>query len=234
MDLDLWGARTVEEWNAGPAARRVRPVDLTILIRAATDARMEKVWKQLMKRRGGKYRDTAAVDREDADTRHGAALVALLDAVVRYAMLRGSTITVQEAKQRHRDTLDTMEALLCDLSDMASGGPTRNIIADKKDLSALRCAFRVYMRWGRSRFEAEMTIPTKNESERHQDRWFVLLIAEELQRLYGDRMYGTTATIASVLTGREIKKRTVQSWASPPKRTARRLIPAVGIGKKRR
>ena len=186
------------------------------------------------------YRLTTAADREDADARHGEAMVALLDAIVRYAMAPGITLTVREAEQRRDQALNTMEALSRDLVDFDGFNlrqPTavmEDISADMEDISAVANAILVYRRLVEDRFQAEMKIATKNASNRHQDRWLVLKIAKVLERLYGKRLYGNTAAIVSELTGRKIKKSAVRYWAGPPKNTARKLIPAAGMRKKPR
>ena len=43
-------------------------------------------------------------------------------------------------------------------------------------------------------------------------RWVALTIGNTFRTLFGKPMYGLTATITSVVLGREIKLRTVRQW----------------------
>ena len=47
-------------------------------------------------------------------------------------------------------------------------------------------------------------------------RWVALTIGNTFRTLFGSPMYGLTATIASVVLGREIEPRTVRQWLTYP------------------
>ena len=46
-------------------------------------------------------------------------------------------------------------------------------------------------------------------------RWVALTIGNTFRTLFGSPMYGLTATITSVVLGREIELRTVRQWLPP-------------------
>ena len=46
-------------------------------------------------------------------------------------------------------------------------------------------------------------------------RWVALAIANKLHELFGLPMYGTTATITSVMLGRTVTLRAVRQWCRP-------------------
>ena len=64
--------------------------------------------------------------------------------------------------------------------------------------------------------------------ERRHDsrgRWVALTIADTFRTLFSKPMYGLTATIASVILGREVEPRAVRQWVAHPAVKASKSAP---------
>ena len=155
----------------------------------------------------------------DAKERQGAAMVELLDTALE---CQGSdeAITTQGMAERQCDRyLAKAEELRNDALTMLKQPPLfcgKNILTDRRRYEfwrKLEDAADAYREYARSVNTARFSMPEREHDGRAH--WVALTIGDKLRALFGSPMYRLTATIASVVLGREIDPRTVRQWCHP-------------------
>jgi hypothetical protein len=162
------------------------------------DRRMERVWRELSRRRAL------------PPLRQDEAMLALFNLAFTCREQRGATTTQRQVEQQRDYYLGKAAALLDDATAMQRSWRDEWLERHEK-LAAAAQAYQAYA--------AEVyAISSPMALERKHDgraRWVVLSISSAFHTLFGHRMYGSTATIASVILGREIDTRTVRFWCHP-------------------
>ena len=178
--------------------------DLEVIVRLAGSECMRLFYEEIFRNDKGRYMYAANIEGEDADSRQDAAVIKLLDTVVKEAA-RAVIMppTIVEAKQRYQELHAMHLLLLRDMDDFCF---------DKADSEVLRAAAMIYSKRGAERYEREVKFATVKKSSHSRDRKLVIQIGDTMQRLFGQKMSGTIARLATVATGRTITKEAVKKW----------------------
>jgi hypothetical protein len=161
----------------------------------ACDPRMQNVWRELTRKKDGAFLRTAR--NGDQDT----ALVELLITAVGCRIWRNEATTTRKQAEQERDR---WLALADELDRHAT-------TLDSKYLHTLMVAAQAYRDQADKVYTASSVMALKHKHD-GRARWVVLTIADACQRLFSLPMYGTTATIASIVLGCDITSRRVQQW----------------------
>jgi hypothetical protein len=167
----------------------------------ACDRRMEGVWRELSRQRssGGFL--------HPAREQQGAAMLELFRTALACQQQYGKTTTRDELERQRQDCL-----------------------TKAKELKDDAIMVLVQSQHGSGRYQSLMDAAQAYEDhageisfawalERQHDgrgRWVVLTISAKFRELFDSPMYGLTATITSVILGREIDPRTVRKWCDNP------------------
>ena len=193
---------------------------LFLLIR---DQRMRIVWRELQRReRTGAYIHpaTRSIMAMDDDDRQAAAMVQLFNATFGYAVAPGVTVTQRRAEQRRNDLRKKARAMRIDavcgaFGEAVSFGSGRNIWTDERR-QRLVAAAETYETIAAETYAADMKDSVQRDSVDRSARWLARAVSAQFQHLFGSAFYGLTATIVSVVLGREIDTGVVRQWCSPP------------------
>jgi hypothetical protein len=190
------------------------------------DLRMKGVWRQLSRpaRNGAFLYPARPLSAPTAKDQQDAAMLQLFNVAYRCWELDGeTTMTRGQAEQQRNCFLAKAEELRTDALTMRMQPRLSDELADEAAAHAgyasneeryqkLLAAARAYEDYARE-------ISFAGALEREHDgraRWVALTIADAFRTLFGKPMYGLTATIASVILGREIDPRTVRWWCAYP------------------
>jgi len=191
----------------------------------ACDPRMKGVWRQLSRRaRNGAFlypaRSSSASTAED---RQNAAMLKLFSVACGCQELHGeTTMTRGQAEQKRNRFLAQAEELKTDALMMRGQPRLSDELVDEAAAYAgyasnearyqtLLAAAQAY-----EDYASEISLATALE-RRHDGRacWVALTIADTFRTLFGKPMWGLTATITSVILGREIDPSSVRYWCHP-------------------
>jgi hypothetical protein len=193
-NIDGYYDYALVQYEAAEIAERYLPI--------ATDPRMETVWHELTRKSGGAFYYPARSGDQDA------ALVDMFMTAVgcRSIWRDKATSTRKQAEQERDRWLVKADELERDAATMGFG-----------PFWELTEAARTYRDHADKVYTAGIAMASKYRQD-GRARWVVLRIADTCQRLFDSprygpsAMYGTTATIASVVLRRKISKRRVQQW----------------------
>jgi hypothetical protein len=165
---------------------------------------MRFFYEQMFRKDGDAYAHPTRkrIEDEDADSRQIAAVIGLLDMVVRIEKTGITPLTKAQAKQRYERSMATARLLLEDMDDPWFDA----------EIEILSNAAQVYQEQGLARYRHEMRFATLNKSRHSGDRALVIQIADKIQELFRKKLYGSVANLATAATGREITKVAVQKW----------------------
>src|SRR5262249_2510244 len=184
------------------------------------DHRMRGVWRELTRQRNGAFLHPAgAPSVANAKERQGRAMVKVFNTALACQEQRRATTArgkaelqrrryLAKAKELQRDalTMTTQPLLFCG----------KTILTDKqrhKLWQKLENAADAYEEYARAINVAKLSMLEREHDGRA--RWVVLTIGDKFRSLFGLPMYGLTATITSVVLGRDIDPRTVRQWCAP-------------------
>jgi hypothetical protein len=186
------------------------------------DPRMESVWRELSKRRSSDkfFHPARAPAAATVQEQQDRAMLDLFHTALRCQQQRDKTTATRgEIEQQRNYYLTKANELRADARVM--------LVHDRGGLSfdmerhlTLELAAQVY------EAHASEFYPTSSEMvfERKGDdraRWVALTLVNKFRELFDQPMYGLTATIASLILGREIDHHTVRYWCDravkPPK-----------------
>lgn len=177
----------------------------------ACDPRMERVWRELRRRRrssGAFLRPAYGSSAADAQERQDDAMLELFITAFACRQRPRATTTRREIEQQRNHYLAKANELRADARIMPDFDMNRPL--------ALETAAQAYEDYARevcaANFE-EMALERQHDGKA---RWVALTIGNKFRTLFGSPMYGLTAAIASVVLGREIKPRAVQEWFTYP------------------
>jgi hypothetical protein len=207
----------IPSWVPEPVARSARYHHGADVSQAALicDPRMKSVWRQLSRpARNGAFLYPARQGQQ------GAAMLQLFNVAYSCQELDGEmTMTRGQAEQKRNCFLAKAEELKTDalmmrrqprLSDelVDEAAAYAGYASNEARYQTLLAAAQAY-----EDYASEISLATALE-RRHDGRarWVALTIADTFRTLFGKPMYGLTATIASVILGREIELRTVRQW----------------------
>jgi hypothetical protein len=207
-----------KNWTQKWSLHEIWP-DNTSIIRLTCDPRMRVVWQELRRRHtDGSFMWPANTMTEapSPEERQNAAMAELFRAVELCKMRASIAVTRREAEQRHREVLEKAKQLRDDATVLLVRGLERfgNGDLQCKRFRVMMAAVQVFKEYAKENFEYELRTASerKTRNARGYDRWFVLNVADKCQALFGNHMYGVTATIASVALNRNIGERLVRQW----------------------
>jgi hypothetical protein len=194
-----------------------------------SDPQMRGVWRELSRPRNGAFLHPArAPSAADAKERQAAAMVEVFKTAfacqVETAFAcqeeRAAITTRGKAEQQRRRYLARAEELGRDAFTMLTQPLLfcgKNILHDNRRMELgrkLNAAADAYKEYARGITSAQPSMPERGHDGRAH--WVALTIGSKFRDLFGKPMYGLTATIASVVLGREIDRRTVRQWCAHP------------------
>jgi hypothetical protein len=214
------------------------PVEIALVC----DPQMRGVWKELSRRRrDGTFlypaRDAwwerrmffllpvgGAPSAADARERQDKAVVELFDTVLACRLLHLATTTRRQAEQQRDHYLAKAHELERDALTMVAPSLVTGFV-DKRDerWRRLREAAKTYKDYAHETYTAAIRVSL----ERNHDgraRWVALTIVNKFHELFGLLMYGLTATITSVVLGRNVSPRAVRQWCHPADKTQKNTI----------
>jgi hypothetical protein len=215
---------------------------IACLVRLVRDARMQRVWYQLARRRrDGTFMHPAAMapawsaqpeatevvpHPSEPDECQDVAMANLLRASLAYAIQSGTTLTRQQAEDDRRRYLAMARQLRTDASRLQLWiDPQITSDDDRRRRLVAASAARVYeLVAARIAKKLESSGPTspylpiiRKRSHRDSgDQWLALAITRECRWLFGSPLYGVTAIIMSVILDRKIAPRAVRQWCAHP------------------
>jgi hypothetical protein len=226
LDVPSWVPEPIARYASytyGADVGRVSQVALESLV---CDPRMESVWRQLSRpaRNGAFLYPARPSSAPTARGRQDAAMLQLFSVACRCQELHGeTTMTRGQAEQQRNCFLAKAEELKTDALMMRMQPRLLDELADEAAAHAgyasneeryqkLLAAAQAY-----EDYAGELNFAGALEREHDgRARWVALTIADAFRTLFGKPMYGLTATIASVILGREIDPRTVRWWCAYP------------------
>ena len=184
------------------------------------DQRMRGVWRELTRqRKGGFLHPARAPSAADAKERQDAAMVELFDTALECQGSHEAITTRGKAEQQSDRYLAKAEELRDDALTMLEQPLLfcgKDLLSDNRrhGLSRkLEDAADVYKEYARAiHTAAQFSMPQREHDARAH--WVALTIGNKFRDLFGKPMYGLTATIASVVLGREIDPRTARQWCA--------------------
>ena len=171
------------------------------------DRRMESVWRELSRQRSsGTFLHPARGScAANAKERQDAAMLELFNTAFACRKGWGATTTRREIEQQRDRFLAKADELRTD-AWMMLVQPSYS----KDRFQKLADAARVYEDHARELYATSSATALERKHD-GRARWVALTIGNKFRVLFGSPMYGLTATIASVVLGREIESRTVRS-----------------------
>ena len=199
--------------------------------RLLEDPRMRNVWGVLSRRRNGTFERPASasiwlasISGANAEERQGEAMAELFHYVVMVSIYPGSITTRSKAEQKRHRFLAKAEELRTDAERWLREVPPTTPFGVFMDLPDAWCyrrlvdASQAYEEIAAKTYAADMWLACDRARADGDVQWVALAVADKFRALFGSPMYGLTATIASVVLGREIDSHTVRHWcaAQPP------------------
>src|SRR5262249_4244330 len=181
---------------------------------------MRSVWKELCRRRRDgtllyPARDAwwerrrfsrlpvgSAPLQADAKGRQDEAVVELFDTVLACKLLHLATTTRRQVEQQYDHYLEKADELERDTLTMV-GNPEYSTAKRDECWRRLREAAETYRDYAHETHTAAARTALRRKHD-GRTRWVALAIANKLHELFGLPMYGTTATITSVMLGRTV------------------------------
>jgi hypothetical protein len=185
-----------------------------------SDPRMRAVWRELSRQRNGAFLHPArAPSAADAGERQDAAIVEVFNTAIECQEKRAATTTRGKAEQQRRRYLAQAEQLKRDAHTMMSQPLLfcgKNILRDNRRSEfrwKLNAAADAYQEYARAITTAQPSMPEREHDGRA--RWVAQTIGSKFRDLFGSPMYGLTATITSVVLGRQIDSSRARQWCAP-------------------
>jgi hypothetical protein len=183
-----------------------------------SNLRMRGVWRELSRQRNGAFLHPArAPSPADAKERQAAAMVEVFNTALECQEKRAAITTRGKAEQQRRRYLARAKELERDAYTMLSQPLLfcgKNILHDNqrnKLWRKLNAAADAYQEYARAITAAAM--PEREHDGRAH--WVALTIGNKFRDLFGSPMYRSTATITSVVLGRQIDSRRTRQWCAP-------------------
>jgi hypothetical protein len=183
------------------------------------DPRMRGVWRELSRpQRNGTFLHPARAPLvAKAKERQEAAMVELFDTALECQRSREATTTRGKAERQRSRYLSKAEELWRDAMTMSRQTlPFAGILTNQRryELSRrLEDAADAYKEYAQALHTAKFFMPERGHDGRGHH--VALTIGNKFCALFGSPMYGLTATITSIVLGREIDPRTVRQWCAP-------------------
>jgi hypothetical protein len=193
---------------------------------------MRGVWRELSRQRNGAFLHPArAPSMANAKERQEAAMVEVFNtALACQEESDAATTTRGKAEQQRRCYLARAKELQCDALTMVSQSLLfcgKDILSDNqrhKLWLKLNAASDAYQEYARAINVARLSMPEREHDGRAH--WVALTIGDKFRALFRSPMYGLTATITSVVLGRQIASRRTRQWcAAHPADKARKISP---------
>ena len=179
--------------------------DLNVVARLAGYEYMRPFYEEIFRCKvDGVYAYSASIEGGDANSRRIAAVIKLLDEILRIMSAWITTTTVAEVKQKYREARNMYDTLMRDADAVEF---------NRADMETLHSAAMIYRTRGLARYECEMRFATLNKSRHCRDRALVIQIGDMVRKLFPKSGYQTIARLATAATGRKIAKATVQKWS---------------------
>jgi hypothetical protein len=170
----------------------------------ACDRRMKGVWRELSRHNsnGGFLRPAIGIDQD-------AAMLELFDTALACRKLPGATTTRRQAELGRDRWLAKAVELRDDAGIILALSPLDACLERCRKLADAAQAYEDYAREVYAASFGEMALERKHDG---RARWVALTIGNKFRALFGSPMYSSTATITSVILGREIESGTVCKW----------------------
>jgi hypothetical protein len=196
-----------------------------------SDQRMRVVWRELSRQRNGAFLHPARTpSMANAKERQEAAMVEVFNTALACQEERAATTTRGKAEQQRRRYLARAEELHHDALTMMSQPLLfcrNDILSDNRRHKLwwkLNAAYDAYQEYARAINAARLSMPEREHDGRAH--WVALTIGGKFRALFGSPMYGLTATITSLVLGREVSPRTVRQWCAPyPAVKPQKIVP---------
>jgi hypothetical protein len=224
LRIPAWVPEPIARYATATYGADVGRVCQAALKSLACDRRMEGVWRELSRHAcdGAFLYPARPLSAPSAKDRQNAAMLRLFNVAYTCRGLHGkTTMTRSQIEQQHNRFLAKAEELKTDalmmrmqprLSDelVDEARAYEGYASNEERYQKLLAAAQAY-----EDYASELSFAGALE-RRHdgRGRWVALTIADTVRTLFGQPMYGLTATITSVVLGREIKRRTVQHWCT--------------------
>jgi hypothetical protein len=194
--------------------------DLAVIVKhyrpLVSDPRMRGVWHELFRRRNGGFLHPA----RGASTQE-AAMIELFDLALACRKQHWIATTRGEVERQRRCYLAKAEELLGDaITMMTQPLPCRGMdfltleqFKQRGELGQrLMHAAAAYEEYARALDATKCFILEREHDSRA--RQLALVISDQFRTLFGSPMYGLTATITSVVLGRQINSRQTEQWCA--------------------
>jgi hypothetical protein len=166
------------------------------------DLRMRGVWRELSRQRNGGFRYPAiGIDLD-------AAMLEVFNVALACRAQSKTTTTQRQAELERDHYLARADELRDDSFTLLTESP-RGMSLER--YQKLQDAAQAYEDHANEIYAANMLVALERRHD-GRARWVALTIGNKFRALFGQPMYGQTATVASVVLGREIDSRTVQHW----------------------
>jgi hypothetical protein len=195
------------------------------------DQRMRGVWRELSRQRQGTFLHPACPPSgANAKERQEEAMVEIFSTALECQNSRAATTTRGKAERQRKHHLEGARELCSDALTMMTQPLLfcgQSILTDRQRLEfwrKLNDAADAHKEYTRALQTAQFCMPEREHDGRAH--WVALIIGEKFRALFGSPMYGLTATITSVVLGRQIDPRTVRQWCAPnPAVKPRKIVP---------
>jgi hypothetical protein len=176
----------------------------------ACDHRMERVWWELRRPSSGEFYYPALVSSAaNAKERQDNAMLELFITAFACRQRPRATTTRREIEQQRNHYLDMANKLRDDARIMLNHVDLSFEMKRPLALETSAQAYEDYAREVCAENFGEMALERQRDGEA---RWVALTIGSKFRTLFGESMYGSTATITSVVIDREINTQTVRKW----------------------
>jgi len=190
---------------------------LSVLQRLAADPRMERVWRELLKRKKSdplvffhQAKRFPWLASDDQTVHQHQAMAELLRLALMLAVTHPSVMTRRQIEASRRELLMDAEKLCAAAQLLCGRGPNRigvDAAPGNADGARAREAEAVLLS------KADSSLVVGRDTGERQAQAFAILLARRCCELFeGQSMYGTVATIVSVALGRKITPRAVRQW----------------------
>jgi hypothetical protein len=217
LHIPSWVPRPV----AHVARERAVDTDLAILIPLVSDPRMRAVWYELgrKKKDGITLLHPAHPEMEHPEEQQGVEMASLFDIIVHCAVNPGATSTWREVEVKESHYRDMARRLRSDAkSAKFQWSEHHNAGSPKPDEQRQRLmdAAETYRQLaeGLDRWPASLVV--ERDRGDPADRWLAIRLTQACQLIFKTPLYGSVATIMSVVLGRKIGARAVRQWSAPP------------------
>jgi len=150
----------------------------------------------------------------DAKGRQDEAVVELFDTVLACKLLPLATTTRREAEQQREHYLTMAHELELAAKTMWEN-PDCSIDKRYERERRLQEAAKICRDYAHETHAVAMRMAPLERSHDGRARWVGLAMANKFHELFGFPMYGLTATITSVVLGRNVSKRRIRQWCHP-------------------